>query len=73
MMRITKSFYKCWDVTPKCLFSRDVTSGHHSVTRLRSCHNRVVVWSLYILTPVHGAVTLYSDAEQLTSMLNFKF
>ena len=42
----TKSNYKFWGVTPKCLFSRDVTSGHHNVTRLRSCHDGIVVWSL---------------------------
>ena len=29
----------------KCLFSRDVTSGLHAVTRLRSSNHGIVVWS----------------------------
>ena len=29
--------YKFWSVTPQCLFSRDVISSPHVVTRLRSC------------------------------------
>ena len=62
-------------MTPKCLFSRDVISGSHAVTRLRSCHYGFVVMSLKILRPIPGAITCDSDTDQhtCTSMLIFKF